>query len=243
MIKVLFQPPGVQLILLLIAVLLWFRYRHLSFVLVVIAMVSLWLLSTGPISHMLMKNLEQRTTSLPDTLPSDIGAIVILGTGVMGNTPEYDMEPQPGALLTQRLRYGIKLAKETGLPVLVSGGTRSGINEAEVMADYLGEHGVQAQWQEYASRTTKDNALGSAMLLREEGIHTVLLVTHAWHMPRSLMAFRQVALDAIPAPTAKASYRAMPTGWKTWLPDINNLRKSQQALHEFAGILWYRLFY
>ncbi|MCL6270396.1 YdcF family protein [Sansalvadorimonas sp. 2012CJ34-2] len=242
MIKHLFQPPGIQLVMLLIAVLIWFRYRHLSFVLVLAAMVSLWLLSTGPVSHWLMKNLEQQAAYLPDRIPPDARAIVILGTGVLGNTPEYDMEPQPGALLTQRLRYGVKLARETGLPVLVSGGTFHGINEAEVMADFMEEHGVPVKWQEDISKTTRENALGSAQLLNKEGIHKVLLVTHAWHMPRSLMAFKQVALDVIPAPTAHASRRVMPSGWQTWLPNIFNLRKSQLAIHEYAGLLWYRLF-
>ena len=220
MIKHLFQPPGIQLVMLLIAVLIWFRYRHLSFVLVLMATVSLWLLSTGPVAHALMKNLEQRTATLPETPPSDAGAIVVLGAGVLGNTPEYDMEPQPGALLAQRLRYTVKLAKETGLPVLVSGGTFRGINEARVMADYLRDHGIKTRWLEDKSRTTRDNALYTAELLKKEGIHKVLVVTHAWHMPRALIAFKQVALDAIPAPTSKASNRSIPSGWRTWIPDV-----------------------
>ena len=243
MIKHLFQPPGIQLILLLIAVLIWFRYRHLSFVLMLIATVSLWLLSTGPVAHLLMKELEQRTPTLPDVIPPDVGAIVILGAGVLGNTPEYHMQPQPGALLTQRLRYGMKLAKKTDLPILVSGGPYHGIIEAKVMARYLDDHDVYTRWLEDISQTTRENALGTAQLLNKEGIHKVILVTHAWHMPRAVMAFQKVALDVVPAPTAQASRRVMPTGWRAWLPSISNLRKSQLAIHEYGGLLWYRFIY
>ncbi|WP_196221508.1 YdcF family protein [Sansalvadorimonas verongulae] len=163
-------------------------------------------------------------------------AIVILGTGVLGNTPEYDMKPQPGALLIQRLRYGLKLHKETGLPILVSGGSRYNINEAQVMKAFLEEHGATVRWTEADSRSTRDNARNSAALL---GQSRVLLVTHAWHMRRAAGEFERAGFEVTRAPTARFGTRLSPSRFDAWLPDVRYLRKSQLALHEYTGMAWY----
>ena len=237
MLKSLFQPPGLQLLMLAVALLCWFRFRHLSFALVFFAFASLYLLSNAAVSNVLLKGLEGGPVYQSSTSSSHAAdAIVILGTGVLGNTPEYGMHPQPGALLIQRLRYGLKLHRETGLPILVSGGSRYGINEAKIMKAFLEEHGAKVQWTESASRTTRDNAQNSAAILNQS---RVLLVTHAWHIPRAKSEFERAGFKVIPAPTAKLGTRLAPSQLDAWLPDVRYLRKSQLALHEYAGMVWY----
>ena len=238
--KSLFQPPGLQLVMLAVALLCWFRFRHISLALVLLAFASLYLLSTAAVSNALLKGLEggavYHSQAYSDQSHSP-EAIVILGTGVLGNTPEYDMEPQPGSLLIQRLRYGLKLQKETGLPILVSGGSRYGINEALVMKKFLNDHNTQVQWTESSSRTTRDNARNSAAIL---GRKSVLLVTHAWHMPRAAGEFEMAGFTVTAASTAKLGTRLSLSRLDAWLPDVRYLRKSQLALHEYAGMVWYR---
>lgn len=240
MLKSLFQPPGLQLVMLAVAILCWFRFRHLSFALVLLAFASLYLLSTAAVSNALLKGLESGTiyhAKAHNIQGHSPEAIVILGTGVLGNTPEYEMEPQPGALLIQRLRYGLKLQKETGLPILVTGGSRYGINESQVMQTFLEEHGAKVQWMEASSRTTRDNAKNSAALLGDKHI---LLVTHAWHMPRAASAFEKAGFTVTAAPTARLGTRLSLSRLEAWLPDARYLRKSQLALHEYVGMVWYR---
>ncbi len=242
LLKSLLQPPGLQLVLLLLALLCWFRFRQLSFFLVLVSTVSLYLLSTGYVANGLMRALEPRDVFSPAQLGQQLNeqptAIVILGTGVLGNTPEYENQPQPGALLTQRLRYGLRLSEQTRLPVLVSGGTFYGINEAQVMANYFQNHHRQVRWQEASSRSTQENALYTAHLLKGDGYKQVVLVTHAWHMARAQKSFEDAGLKVIPAPTARAATSR--SGVSAWMPDLRELRKSQLVIYEYLAMVLYR---
>ena len=70
----------------------------------------------------------------------------------------------------------------------------------------------------------------------------MVLVTSAWHMPRSLWCFRQQGMQVVPAPT---DYLTMlhPRDSRSLLPDAGVLSDSAQALHEYIGLFWYHLRY
>ncbi len=246
MMKTLLLPPGLQIVLLLLTLILWGRYRVTSWILVLIAVSSLYLLSIRPVADRLVGWLEVQQPTLDaqvfqqQTPPE---AIVVLGSGVNGYTPDYDMLPQPSALLLQRLRYAARIAGQTGLPILVSGGAANGINEAAVMDRVLLEDfGVTTHWQEDQSVTTMDNGRLSQAILSPSNIRRIILVTHALHMPRAAKVFRHQGFEVVTAPTAYL--RALQNhSWRDWLPTVLELRKSQLALHEMAGLLWYRIRY
>ncbi len=46
------------------------------------------------------------------------------------------------------------------------------------------EFGISPKWVEEQSNTTQENASESAKILKNEGIKTIDLATHFWHMPR-----------------------------------------------------------
>jgi uncharacterized SAM-binding protein YcdF (DUF218 family) len=70
------------------------------------------------------------------------------------------------------------------------------------MADSLQhDFGIKNVWLEDRSQTTAENALFTARLLKTKRINSVLLVTHAYHMPRALRMFEQSGLNVVPAPT------------------------------------------
>lgn len=236
LIKALLLPPGPQLLLLLIALSGWFRFPSISFALTAIALLSLYLLSTGFIANLLMRGLE----NIPVVTPTDIQqsqAIVVLGTGVDDYTPEYNHLPQPSALLRQRLDYTAHLARQSGLPILVTGGDPYHLNESEVMQRYLQERGIAVRWQEAQSLTTYENAIYSAPMLREAGVNNVLLVSNAWHLRRGCKEFEQAGITCIPAPTAYAGQQQLQSP-NAWLPQAMELYKSQLAIKEYLGSLW-----
>ena len=239
--KSLLQPPGFQLLLLAIALLCWFRFRNFSLLLTFFSFFSLYLFSTGFVASALMRGLEYEVKPLSGISVSGAQAIVILGTGVRGNTPEYDMEPQPSALLAQRLFYGLKLAGDTELPILVSGGSSYGINEAVVMERFLQDHGSEVRWQESKSASTRENAKNTARILIPESITKILLVSHAWHLRRAQWVFKENGFDVVTAPTAYAGRKSKWKNLNAWLPDVQELRKSQLSLHEYVGLFWYKL--
>lgn len=176
----------------------------------------------------------------PEPLPAGAGAIVVISAGWNPAGPEYG-GATIGALTLERLRYGASLSRRTGLPVLVSGGApqRGQPPLAEMMRDALRELGVEARWVEGRAGDTRGNARESAALLREGGVERVFLVTHAWHMPRAVAAFRAAGLEVIPAPTAfRIRPRLEPSAF--W-PSARALREGHWALHEWLGRAWYAL--
>jgi uncharacterized SAM-binding protein YcdF (DUF218 family) len=101
------------------------------------------------------------------------------------------------------------------------------------------EYGQSAQWIEDASSTTWDNARLSAPLLKQAGVQRIVLVTHAWHLRRAVPLFEAQGLSVIPAGTQFSSTRL--DSIFGVLPTPVGLRDSTFALHEWLGILWYKL--
>jgi uncharacterized SAM-binding protein YcdF (DUF218 family) len=103
----------------------------------------------------------------------------------------------------ERVRYGARLARLTGLPVLVTGGSvYGGETEAKLMREVLElELGVPVQWAESRSRTTHENAKYSADILRAAGIDRIVVVAHGVDMARARAEFEDFGLKVTPAPT------------------------------------------
>ena len=94
-------------------------------------------------------------------------------------------------------------------------------------------------WSEDASRTTWENAVYTARLLRPAGIGTVVLVSQAWHLPRALWAFERAGFAALPWPAPRTLWG--PRQVDDFLPSIGGLRDATYALHELIGGAYYRL--
>ncbi len=104
------------------------------------------------------------------------------------------------------------------------------------------DFGVPVRWLEEESRTTWENAVYSARLLREAGIERVVLVTSAAHMPRSRWCFEQQGLEVIAAPSGFMSGdTTRPLGG--WLPEAKAYWQNGLLLNEVAGLLLYPLVY
>jgi len=92
------------------------------------------------------------------------------------------------------------------------------------------------------ANNTWENATRIKAMLGKRDIGTVVLVTSAWHMPRSVWCFEAQGLQVIAAPvdfvTEKRSYDL-----RSYLPHWSTLNDSALALHEYLGFLWYRLRY
>jgi uncharacterized SAM-binding protein YcdF (DUF218 family) len=142
----------------------------------------------------------------------------------------------------ERVRYAARLAKASGLPLLISGGLHYGAppSEAALMADVLArDYGVRVRWQEGLSRTTWENATYSADILHKEGITRVLLVTQAWHSPRARWCFEQVGLQVLSAPMGFLGVaNGRPAGG--WLPEGKALWQNGLLLNEAVGLWAYR---
>lgn len=232
-------PPSSLALLALLG--LWWsrRTRRLGLALAAAALIGLLVLGTGVVAQALIRTLE--VAPLANAKATGAQAIVILAGGRSRGAPEWGGETVR-AFTLQRVRYGARLARETGLPILVTGGKPGGGRhaEAELMRDSLrDEFGIAPRWVEAASDTTYDNARLSAAELLPAGIEHVLLVTDAWHMPRARPVFERHGLKVTPAPTGylgQAAFRPLHL-----VPNAEGLRIAHIALREWLGIAWYRL--
>ena len=147
----------------------------------------------------------------------------------------------------QRTVYAADLAIETGLEVYSTGATMfPGLAEPEglVMQRWLIRLGVPRvrTHAETAARNTWENAANIAVLLKQKGIEQIVLVTTAWHMPRSVWVFESNGMRVIPAPCAYEVGKE-PYDLRSYLPHWNVLAGSGDALHEYLGLFWYHLRY
>lgn len=197
--------------------------------------------STPASTDLLLDRLEPPPRSAPG-LPANTQAIVILGGGQHRNAPEYG-GATVNRLTLERLRYGARLARNSGLPILVSGGAPSGETpEASLMKAALEEDfRVAVKWTESTSRDTRENARFSAALLLSRGIRRIVLVTHAVHMPRAEAEFRAAGFEVTAAPTA---WFGGPGGQERildFVPTPHGAFAGWLAAHEWLGNLAYRL--
>ena len=235
-------PPLSLLLLLALGVYLLYRRSRLAKPLILAAFGLLWIASTPYFAEGALHLLEAQTTPLIVSSLNAADAIVILGGGTYFHAPEYAGQETVGADTLLRLRYGAKLQRETGKPILVTGGKPSGnnISEAQQMRMTLEQDfRVPVRWTEDESDNTFENAKYSFRILHQAGIRKIYLVTHAWHMPRSADIFRRAGFEVVEAPTAFTT--RYQTDLLAFLPRAESLRDSKIFVHEVIGLLWYRV--
>ncbi len=241
--KALALPPLNLFILMAMGWLIRRRWPRLGHALVLTAILFLYALCTPYVGSQLALSL-QSDPPLPVTASAQgAGAIVILSGDVYANAPEYQGDTI-GDLTLARLRYGVRLARQLNLPILVSGGQPKYANQslAEAMQEAL-KHDFQipARWLESRSLNTHENAQYSAAILKENRIDKIYLVTHAVHMSRAKSAFTSFNIDVIPAPTRFAKQPTPILG--DFIPAARALSLSHYAIYEWIGRLWYAIAY
>ena len=235
-------PPLNLLVLCAFGILAQRRWPRAGTASALLSLALLAILSTTAGARLLIRPLETMTPAL--TAPNAAGAqaIVVLGGGRRRDAPEYGGQDIPSATMLARLRYGARLHRQTGLPMLVTGGSPE-VNaeaEAELMARVLrDDFKAPARWVEVNSDNTLQNARYSAAILQQAGVSHILLVTDAMHMQRAERAFSQAGLAVTAAPTTYYGRGVLIAA--DFIPGGGPLGDSYYAMHEWLGLLWYRI--
>lgn len=250
LLKTLLLPPALQIICIILGILLWGWFRRLAVLNLVFGIVSLWCLSLPVVGVYLHAWLEAPYIAETPVLPPEgVDAIVVLGAGRHRDATEYGASEYSADTISHsalwRLRYGGFLANRWDLPVIVSGGNVRQfdvVSEAAMGADFLrNELGVRIVIEEGKSRNTWENAQLSHAVLQVHNYKKVALVTHAYHMRRSAYSFDRAGVAFVPMPTGLYRAQGSSAWWGNWLPSARGLRMSSLALHEYLGLLFYRL--
>ena len=239
LVKVLVLPPNGPLLVVVAGLALVGRWPRLGRRIAIAGLLVLVVLSMPIVGAWLTECLD-RTPPLDVTKATDAQAIVILGGGVRRHAVEYQGATISGLTLA-RVRYGARLARSTGLPILVSGGAaRSLPAEAPLMRRVLiDEFGVPVRWVEARSRDSHENALNSAALLKASGVSRVILVGHSFDFPRTRKEFEAAGIAVIPAPINIPS-TAEPTAFD-FVPSLGGMQLSYFATYEILANALYAM--
>ena len=219
-----------------------------------IAMV--WLFAMPITSRQLIWGLEERAAALtPQAIPN-ADAVVVLGGGLWpAIPPRRSVEVREGG---DRLLTGVRLMRQKKAGTLVTSGAQISFTAADpapaeafsakVLAEELGVPS-QRILPNPLSKTTAEEARDIGQLAQEQGWRTVLLVTSAFHLPRSLATFeKRSGLTVIPVacdfllPERQRFGRPTPGSVvQDLLPDAGALYLSSVALKEHLGLALYRL--
>jgi len=242
--KSLILPPGGLLLLGLLSLLLCGRL--FGKILLTLTLLLFYLLSTPLVATNLIAGLERFIFMTPEEVSkSQTQAIVVLAGGRYEEGPEYGGDSIKDFSL-ERARYAAWLQRRTLLPIIVTGGdlAQRGISEAKLVSQTLKEEfGSKVLATEDKSTSTWENAFYTSRILKSNEIKKVVLVTHAWHMPRAVEVFQHHRVEVVAAPTIFSSGKRSITRSlkRDWLPSSRAFRKSFLALHEHLGMAWYRL--
>lgn len=218
-----------------IACLAWRRLRT-GVVLLLVAAAWAWLCATPAFSGGMQDALASRHPARPAAAYPNAQAIVVVGGGPLPR-PVHAWDAGADPALYTPLGFALALYRDGKAPliVLVSGG-----DEPELLAGMLRAQGVpdHAIVLVSGSGSTYEDALLSAPVLRARGVGRILLVTFPMHMPRTVAVFHHQGLAVDPAPSIARTASAARAGW---LPQRRALWRSERCLHEYLGLLYYRL--
>lgn len=182
----------------------------------------------------------------PSIDPHDPACAIVLGGAFPSdvNTARGGMELNQSA---DRMVETLRLALEyPDMNILVSGGDGSigGAFEGDAVtaARFFAAFGLASERlvREEASRNTQENVANSKVLLEEQGLRNCLLVTSAYHMPRSLALMNKAGITVTPWPV---DYRT--TGEERLRLDFTqptlNAQLTATALREWLGLFVYHL--
>jgi uncharacterized SAM-binding protein YcdF (DUF218 family) len=242
----LFDPLTLAILLAICALLTW-KHRRLAMRLLIVSVALLLLFTSSIVAGALVHSLEDQYRDPGLDVPS-AQAIVVLGGTMHMPSARHHLSGLIDS--SDRLLVGFRLYRAGKAPlVFCSGGNNPLGNQTGKAPESTGMAELLEEWNipssaiviETGSINTRENAMRTYQALAPRGIRRILLVTSAIHMPRAAGAFRKAGFEVIPVP---ADFR---TGWgeatflEKCLPSANNLLASEAALHEWLGIVIYRL--
>ncbi|SFA89808.1 Uncharacterized SAM-binding protein YcdF, DUF218 family [Rhizobium sp. NFR07] len=191
-----------------------------------------------------LQNLEDRTARPAD--PGSLSCMIVLGgvfesevTSARGGI-EFN---QAADRFVEALRLALKYPQSR---ILISGGdgSFSGVYEGEAQASerFFTAFGVPADRmvKDNTSRTTYENTVNTAQLLEAGGLKDCVLITSAFHMPRSLALFKKAGIAVTPWPVDFRTSGKITLGLDFTQPALN-AQLTATAVREWMALIGYRI--
>lgn len=224
-----------------------FNKRKIAIICVFSSVGLLWLFSSPIFAHALVRTLESKYDP-PAGFPKASAIVLLGGCSQPAVPPRRYVETNCAA---DRIMHAARLYKAGYAPYIISTGGKIPFfydfegSEASCMAELLKElWGIDtpAVIIEDKAKTTRDHAPNVEKILKAKNLKKeIIIVTSASHMYRSVRIFRKQGYTVYPAPTDYWEDKKI--NWKlmTFLPQVEALFASTMALHEYYGILAYKI--
>ncbi|HWP35303.1 MAG TPA: YdcF family protein [Thermodesulfobacteriota bacterium] len=239
--------PGNALLLLLAVgtVLLWTRWPGPGRLLVTLATAAGFLTALLPVGALLLAPLENRFPPAP--LPARVDGIIVLGGSVdqlvaaaRGRTALNDSAERLTSFVALARRYPTaRLVVSGGSGRLVRPQVKEGV-AVRLLFEELGVDQTRILFEE-RSRTTYENVRYARELVKPRPGETWVLVTSAAHMPRAVGCFRRAGWPVVPYPVDYRTGGPVSSVSIALTPFGDRLDALRYALHEWAGLVAYRL--
>lgn len=222
------------------ALLLGCRYRRAGWSAFTLGLAVLVLASWGPVAERLLTPLETRYPALQGlTEAPSAEAVVVLGGGWRPSAP-WSSTARLNDSSAIRLMEGVRLWRQAhDLPLIVTGAGRDP-KEAPIAQGYgdaAKALGVPEKRLRRLDRATDTGQEAQAVRKALGEGATVVLVTSASHMPRSMRHFQKVGLNPVAAPTHYLMDVGKQHSLGYWLPSARHLHKTERTIYEALGLL------
>jgi uncharacterized SAM-binding protein YcdF (DUF218 family) len=200
------------------------------------------LLGCGPATRMLLESLQGDVAQHPGITWTDQSAIVVLGAGLAEGVRGRDRTIPVWAfgrlVKVEELYRECRSIRDDCLVFISGGAGDSGNKEADAYGAELVRMGVPAAAVvlERESRNTWENAEFTAKLLHARGRTAPVIVTSALHVRRALLYFHAFRVSGVGVASDYLESEL------SWYPTALDVAMADLALHEYAGILRYRLY-
>lgn len=239
----LLSPDSFLLYLLLAGVLCLFLQKlKAAKALLYLTSLLLLLIAVLPIGQWLLYPLENRFPANPP-LPATVDGIILLGGTIQPQLSAAWMQSELASSAEREIAFAQLARRYPQAKLVMTGGNGSvrdqEYREADISPALLEALGMEPGRVvfERNSRNTYENAVNSKPLLQPRPGETWLLITSAYHMPRSAGIFCRQDWPVLPWPVDHQTSRATLTRLQLNLG--GNLNTLRTALHEWAGLLAY----
>jgi uncharacterized SAM-binding protein YcdF (DUF218 family) len=227
----------------LLALVMLPRFKRMATSMLWVGMLVLGLLGFNALPEALLGSLENQYKAPTLTQSNPYAGVIVLGggTGRPGIFKAHEQVPLGDAAERMTLPIGL-MRKFSNFELIFSGGEGrlmpTGTTEAEIAKAFYEEQGVDMKrvTLESKARNTRENARQVAALLGERCKQPWLLVTSAWHMPRSMAEFQAVGCNVTAYPV---DFRTGEEASWAEYSMAGSLMAWQTALHEYLGMFVY----
>ncbi len=238
--------PASLLLLLVVTgwVCLLLQWQTLARRLISLAALLLLLIGFFPVGDWLLAPLEQRFATNPP-LPPQVEGIIVLGGSVNPALSNYWQQPELNGSAERLTNFLDLAARYPAAKLVFTGGsgslTQQEHKEAEVANTVFYQLGFVNHpiVFEAASRNTFENAVLSKELVQPDSEATWILITSAFHMPRSVGVFCRQQWKILPYPVDH--YSRPDSLLRVQLALLDHLTDLDMAIKEWVGLLAYRL--